>query len=144
MNRRQAGLTTVEFAVIGAVLMTLMFGVFEFGRLFYSYAVLNEGMRRAARLATVCPIDSPGIRDAAEFAGLPDFRGRNVQVQYLNAFGFPTFDYTNISYVRTRLVGYTLRLSIPFIDRLDFTPTFDVTLPRESLGVTPTSFANCN
>jgi Flp pilus assembly protein TadG len=124
--------------------MTLMFGVFEFGRLFYSYAVLNEGMRRAARMAAVCPIDSPAIRDAAtQFAALPDFNGGNVQVQYLSAFGFPTFDYTNISYVRTRLVGYTLRLSVPFVDRLDLTPTFDVTLPRESLGVTPTGFAAC-
>ena len=93
--------------------------------------------------AVVCPIDSPAIREAAEFAGLPGFRARNVQVEYLNAFGFPTFDYTNISYVRTQLVGYTLQLSIPFVDRLDFTPTFDVTLPRESLGVTPTSFGTC-
>ena len=54
MKRRQLGLTTVEFAVIGAVLMTIMFSVFEFGRLFYSYSVLNEGMRRAARHGGGC------------------------------------------------------------------------------------------
>lgn len=144
MKHAQRGLTTVEFAVIGAVLMTIMFAVFEFGRLFYSYAVLNEGMRRAARVAAVCPIGSPAIRDAAtEIADLPGFRGRNVEVRYLNAFGRPTFDYNNISYVRTQLVGYTLQLSIPFIEPLDFTPSFDVTLPRESLGVTPTTFSTC-
>jgi hypothetical protein len=122
-----------------------MFSVFEFGRLFYSYSVLNEGMRRAARMAAVCPVDSPAIRNAAtEFADLPGFRARNVHVQYLDAFGAPTFLYTNISYVRTRLVGYQLQLSIPFIDPLDFRPTFDVTLPRESLGVTPTNFGICD
>ncbi|MDQ2694292.1 MAG: pilus assembly protein, partial [Pseudomonadota bacterium] len=36
MRRRQRGITTVEFAIIGALLMITVFGVIEFGRLLWA------------------------------------------------------------------------------------------------------------
>jgi hypothetical protein len=143
MRQRQRGLTSVEFAVIGAVLFILLFGVVEFGRLLYTFAMLSEGTRRAARLAAVCPLGAPHIATTADFADLPDFTPANVQVQYLDVNGFPTGVYTAINYVQVQIVGYTIPLSIPFIDPTVTAPSFTVTLPRESLGVSSTATITC-
>ena len=143
MRHRQRGLTSVEFAVIGAVLMIMLFATLEFGRLLYTFAVLGEGTRRAARLAAVCPLGSPNIRNTVGFADLPNFNPGNVLVLYLDANGFPSGVYAAISYVQVQIVGYTIPLSIPFINPRITAPAFKVTLPRESLGVSGTAVTPC-
>ncbi len=40
-----------------------------------------------------------------------------------------------IDYVRVRLVNYQLQLWIPFLNAAFQAPSFNVTLPRESLGI---------
>ena len=147
MKRREHGLTSVEFALVATATVVVMFGMIELARLFYTCAMLTEGMRRAARVAAVCPPRSPAIRTAVSDLdnSLPGFNSFfNMQVQYLDAIGFPAFGYENISYVRTRVVDYDITLFIPFVDRFGFprvrSPEFAVTMPRESLGVSPTSF----
>ena len=144
MKRHEKGLTTVEFAIIATVLFTTLFGVIEFGRLMYSFAVLAEGTRRAARLATVCPLNDAGITATADFATLPNFTSSNVQVSYLDANGISTATYSNIHYVNVQIVGYAIPLSIPLINPTVTSPAFAVTLPRESLGVTRTSTYTCS
>jgi Flp pilus assembly protein TadG len=144
MRRHERGLTTVEFAFVGAILVVLLFSVVEFGRLLFSYAVLNEGMRRSARLAAVCPIGSPGIINAATgFANLPGFNAGNVQVSYLDTNGDTTANYPAINYVQVQVVNYSIQLLIPFFPLTINTPSFAVTLPRESLGVSPTDVGFC-
>jgi hypothetical protein len=143
MRQRQLGLTSVEFAVIGTVLFILLFGVLEFGRLLYTFAVLGEGTRRAARLAAVCQPGSRRIATTVDFADLPGFTPANVQVQYLDVNGQPTGIYTAINYVQVQIVDYTIPLSIPFIDPVVTAPSFTVTLPRESLGVSSTGTLGC-
>jgi TadE-like protein len=150
MKQRERGLTSVEFAFVAATLVTLLFAVIEFGRLLFTYAALAEGMRRAARVAAVCPIGSPAIvRAATRFgsegrrSGLPDFNAGNVQVQYLDVNGNPTAVYSAINYVQVQVVGYEIPLAIPFIWPTVTAPGFAVTLPRESLGVSPTSVGFC-
>jgi hypothetical protein len=150
MKRRERGLTSVEFAFVAVTLLTVLFAVVEFGRLLFTYSALAEGMRRAARVAAVCPIGSPEIvRAATHFgrerspSGLPGFNAGNVQVQYLDVNGNPTGVYTNINYVQTQVVGYEIPLAIPFIWPTVTAPSFAVTLPRESLGVSPTSVGLC-
>jgi hypothetical protein len=143
LKRAQRGLTTVEFSVIGGVLMILLFGTLEFSRVLYTFAVLGEGTRRAARLAAVCPLGSPNIRATVDFAGLPNFNPGNVLVLYLDAAGFPTGAYTNINAVQVRIVGYRIPLSIPFINPTVTAPPFTVTMPRESLGVSSTAVTPC-
>jgi Flp pilus assembly protein TadG len=133
----------VEFAVVGAVLLILLFGVLEFGRLMYTFAVLGEGTRRAARLAAVCPLGSPNITNTVDFADLPDFTAANVQVQYLDVTGTPTGVYTDINYVQVQIVGYAVPLAIPFINPTVTAPAFTVSLPRESLGVSSTAITAC-
>jgi len=133
----------VEFAVVSAVLFILLFAVVEFGRLMYTFAVLGEGTRRAARLAAVCPLGAPNITTTADFADLPDFTPANVQVQYLDVTGTPTAVYTAINYVQVQIVGYAIPLAILFIDPTVTSPSFTVSLPRESLGVSSTAVTPC-
>jgi len=142
--KRQRGITSVEFAVISSVLFMLLFGAIEFGRLLYTFAMLGEGTRRAARLATVCPLNDAGITSTANFAGLPNFGPGNVQAQYLDVNGNTTAVYGSISYVQVQIVGYGIPLAIPFINPTVTSPPFTVTLPRESLGVTRTATYTCS
>ena len=59
-SRRQSGLVTVEFALIGAFFFLILFSIIEFGRLLFTWNTLDEVTRRAARLAAVCPIRGKG------------------------------------------------------------------------------------
>ena len=144
MKRLARGITTVEFSIVATALFMILFGVMELGRLMYAFAVLSEGTRRAARLATVCPLNDAGIVATADFAEIPGFSSSNVQVSYLDASGASTAIYSNIAYVRVQIVGYAIPLSIPLINPTVTSPAFAVTLPRESLGVTPTTTYTCS
>ena len=133
--KKMRGMATVEFAIVGAVLMVVIFGCLEFGRATYTFAALNEGTRRAARLAAVCPIKDPVILPAVNFLGENGFSTANVQ--YLDANGAPLgagFTSTDVSYVQVNVVG-SLPLAIPFLSET-LSPSFTVTLPAESLGIT--------
>ena len=149
LRHRQRGITMVEFSIIGVLLFMLLFGVIEFGRLMSTFATLGESTRRAARLATVCPVNDPGITSTGLFGGLPGFSSANLQIQYLSASGAvlgspATTDYLNIAYVRVRVIGYSISLAIPPINPSITAPAFAVTLPREALGVTRTSTYACS
>lgn len=138
----QGGTTTVEFAIIGALLLTLIFAVIEFGRALFVFSALSEGTRRAARLATICPVNSGAIAAAATFPGqpgfLPAFSTSNVQLSYLDQNGAlvasPAVNVTAIRYVRVSVVNYQFALAVPFVAPTITAPAFPVTLPRESLG----------
>jgi Flp pilus assembly protein TadG len=136
MNKMR-GVVMVELAIVGALLMTLIFGCLEFGRATYAFAALNEGTRRAARLAAVCPINDPKIAAAGNFLGVSGFNASNVNVYYLDANGAslgaaPAT--SSVYYVRVTVAG-TIPLAIPFLSET-LSPSFTVTLPAESLGVT--------
>jgi Flp pilus assembly protein TadG len=138
-SRREAGITTVEFAIIGTALMVVMFAVIEFGRFLFTYSMLSEGTRRSSRVAAVCPVNQGVVASAAAFAGLPQFTASNVSVRYLDENGAPlaspTAAFAQIRYVRVQVTGYTYQMLIPFVS-LSFTvPPFTSTMPAESLGV---------
>jgi hypothetical protein len=138
--RTQRGTTTVEFAIVGAVLLALIFAVIEFGRILFSMSVLNESARRGARVAAVCAVGDAGVSDAAVFVSLPGFSATNVVTEYLDQDGAPLgdpagADYTSIRYVRVRVVNVSFPIAIPFITPTFDAPEFSATLPRESLGV---------
>lgn len=149
MRRANAGVTTVEFAIIGTLLMIVVFGVIEMGRALYVVNVLTEAARRGARMATVCPVGDPKPAKVAVFdtgggtssvvSGLTE---SNVVVQYLDSSGNvlanPTGSYGSIQYVRVSITGFTMSLFIPVIAPSLNLSGFAATLPRESLGVPPT------
>jgi hypothetical protein len=146
-NYRQRGTTTVEFAIIGAAMLMVLFGVIEIGRAMFVMNALSEATRRSARVATVCPVNDPSIAQVGLFNApgstgnriLGDLTAANIAVQYLDADGGvvadPVGNFLQIHFVRTSIVNYQHRILIPFATSVFTTPDFATTLRRESLGV---------
>ena len=145
-KRIQAGVTTVEFAIIGTLLMVIVFGIIEFGRALFVMNALTEATRRGARMAAVCPVGDPEPASVAVFdngaggsAVVSGLTTGNVQVQYLNSSGAviaaPAANFGSIRYVRVSIVGFTQTLIIPLHVVSIPMSGFSVTLPRESLGI---------
>lgn len=132
---RQRGTTTVEFAIVGILLVMLVFAILEFGRIVFTLDVLQEGARRAARVATVCAVGDPVIAERAIFSSRKGLSTANVVVEYLDQTGAPTATFAAIRYVRVRIVDYSIPIRIPLINATFDVPEFSSTLPRESLGV---------
>ncbi|WP_299013387.1 TadE/TadG family type IV pilus assembly protein [uncultured Photobacterium sp.] len=155
--KKQQGTTIVEFTVVASLFFILIFSVIEFGRLLFTWHVLNETSRRVARLASVCQVTTTEQADTIS-AGivnsvpLPNFTANNIKVRYLDAFGTEvalplttTSNYLQIQFVEASIDSYQIDLTIPLATfGLNFTaPEFKTLLPRESLGVTRTGFTDC-
>jgi len=137
---RQRGLTTVEFAIIGVLVVTLLFAIIEFSRIVFTLNMLQEGARRAARVAAVCSVGDAAIANAAVFINLPGLSTSNVAVEYLGQDGAVLANaaganYSQIRYVRVRIHDYSMAIAIPFVAPTFDAPEYSSTLPRESLGV---------
>jgi hypothetical protein len=78
-----------------------------------------------------------------------DLTTANVVVSYLDENGAvlanPGASFTSIQYVQVRIVGYQLQMMIPIVMPELLLPEFVATLPRESLGYSPTlqAFVPC-
>ncbi|MCO8312032.1 TadE/TadG family type IV pilus assembly protein [Pseudomonas mandelii] len=153
MNRkRMRGTYVVEFAIIGALIFTLLFGALEIGRLYFTINALDEVVRRGVRLASVCDISDPvvlrrAIFNAATDAGasqiITDLATTNLTLTYLDVNGAQvgnpadtngTNGFRAIRYVQLSLQNFVFNLFIPGIGVPITLPVFRATLPRESLG----------
>ncbi|MDO9145784.1 TadE/TadG family type IV pilus assembly protein [Rhodoferax sp.] len=92
----QRGVAAVELALVAIPFFLLLFGVMEFGRLFYVWNTAQEVTRHAARQAVVTNFKDnaamTAIRQSAVFrvnAGTlpaaPEISDLNVVIRYLNA-----------------------------------------------------------
>lgn len=146
--RNQRGITTVELAIVAATAMLVLFGVIEIGRAVFVLNSLGEATRRSARVATVCPINDPAIREVAFFNSPGDGTGsriigglapENIAIEYLdrsgNVLADPVGGFSQIHFVRTRIVNFQHQMLIPFAEQIFTVPEFSTTLRRESLGV---------
>jgi len=156
MIRRQRGITTVEFAIIGLLVMIVLFAVLETGRLLFVFNALEEATRRGARVAAVCQVNDSAIAEitvfnpsggGADSGLLSGLTTGNVDVEYLdqggNALGDPMGSYGLIRFVRVSITGFMYQLIIPLFMQNFATPNFATTIPRESLGVWPGGFSPC-
>ncbi len=138
----------VEFAIVGALTLTMIFGILEIGRAIFVANALTEATRRGARMAAVCPIDDPAIAEVATFnvpgggATSPIVSGLDTSdftLEYLDRNGAvladPNTNFGLIGYVRLRVVNFNHELLIPFANYTFTMPQFVTTLPRESLGI---------
>lgn len=151
MRHRQKGLYIVEFTLVAALFFVLLLGVIEFARALFVWNTLTEATRRGARLAVVCPVGHASIANVTVFnapdaggAGpvLPGLNSSAVVTDYLDQSGAMTAGFNDIRYVRVRIVGFTHTLLIPALlpglPGMSLTaPSFETTLPRESLGAVP-------
>ena len=156
IRAKQKGATTVEFAIVASVMLMILFGVIEFGRVMFVGNALAESTRRGARLAAVCPVGDPMPAQAAILAGADgvslidaNLTVANVSIVYLDVNGAPVanpaVNLAAIRYVRTSIVDYQQQMLIPFIMPSFLMPSFVATLPAESLGYgpTPQAFVPC-
>ncbi|EJM62770.1 TadE-like protein [Pseudomonas sp. GM50] len=153
MNRkRMQGTYVVEFAIIGVLMFTLLFGALEVGRLYFTINALDEAVRRGARLASVCNISDPvvlrrAIFNAATDAGtsqiISNLATTNLTLTYLDVNGAQVANpadlvsangFRAVRYVQLSLQNFVFNLFIPGIGVSFTLPTFRATLPRESLG----------
>jgi Flp pilus assembly protein TadG len=67
--QKQRGVALVELALTIGILLTIVFGITEFGRAIYQYDTLAKAARDAARyLSTKAPGDTTAISDAQCYA----------------------------------------------------------------------------
>lgn len=156
MKRHEGGIYVVEFAIIGLLLFTLLFGVIEMGRLYFTVNTLSETVRRGARLAAVCDPTQPlevqkilrrsifnDIGDSGSSALIAGLETADLSLVYLDADGqvvtspsdtSGTDGFRAIRYVQLRVDNFTFDLLIPLLGTQITLPGFRATLPRESLG----------
>lgn len=156
MKRREQGVYVVEFAIIGALLFVLLFGVIEMGRLYFTVNTLSETVRRGARLAAVCDptqqVEVDKILRRAIFNEVGDggasdliagLETADLSLVYLDADGqlvtspgdlSGSDGFRAIRYVQLRVDNFTFNLLIPVHGGQITLPGFRATLPRESLG----------
>ena len=152
MRARQKGVTTVETAIIAMLALIILFAVLEIGRVFFVWNALEEATRRGARVAAVCQLNDPAIRQIASFtaSGTPIVNGlspANIELSYLDMNGNllpdPAAAFGAINFVRVRIVNYTHQFLIPLFVTSYTAPPFTAVLPAESLGVWPGGYSPC-
>ncbi|AEY01553.1 TadE family protein [Oceanimonas sp. GK1] len=145
---KQQGLAVVEFAIVGSVVFLVLFAVMELGRLLYTWSVLNEVTRQAARVATVCsPDESVSVADSVASrlgGGVPGLTGSNVNIEYLTDGFIPVSGTELPHYVRAGIVNYRFEMILPLsVDLSMFSPNFSTVVRAESLGETPDGVIDC-
>ncbi|AGK55959.1 TadE family protein [Bacillus sp. 1NLA3E] len=68
MIRSQKGQATVELALSLVVLLLIVFGIIDFGRIFQAYLTTNNASREGARLATLGATDTEIIKTTKDAA----------------------------------------------------------------------------
>lgn len=126
---RQRGSAAVEFGIVLALLVTLLAGIFGFGRAFWYYDALTKATRDAARNMSVsakASIASQGVPaakqtvvNAATSAGISDLTTANVTVTCLDASfnDSSCTDGTAPGGIRVEVVNYTQSVGqyLPFV-----------------------------
>jgi Flp pilus assembly protein TadG len=146
--QRQQGVAVVEFAIVGALALLMVFAVLEISRAIFVANALTEATRRGARMAAVCPISDPAIAQVATFnapgAGdvspiVNQLDTSDFVVEYLDSggtvIGDPNLEFNLIRYIQVRVTNFEHELLIPFANVTFTMPEFITRLPRESLGV---------
>jgi hypothetical protein len=145
---KQSGMALVEFAIVGAFAIMMIFTVLEISRAVFVVNALTEATRRGARMAAVCPINDSAIAQVATFNApgggntspiVYQLDTTDFILEYLDlggtVIGDPVGNFNLIRYVQVRVVDFEHELLIPFAQATFTMPEFTTTLPRESLGV---------
>lgn len=162
--RRQLGATIVEFGLIAPIVLFLILGILDFGRLFFAYNAMQEITRTIARNAVVNGTSSTdavingGLFGLAAIPGIPEITTENIQVRYLrsNLSEITTLPENLqaecitggndcIAFVQVQITGAQY---VPFVqymlkpiagdEVIDVTfdlPASSVTMPAESMGI---------
>jgi Flp pilus assembly protein TadG len=140
---RQAGATTVEFALALVIFLTFLLGITDFSRMLFTWSAANEATRAGARYAVVC--DNTG-NEAAVLARMQQLLPQisDITMNWIpNGCGPTTCEgvtvsITNLNYQWiSPIAGLAALAAIPM-------PTFSTFLTREMMGQDPNSPAICS
>jgi Flp pilus assembly protein TadG len=93
----QHGVAAVEFALVATILLVLLLGIIEFGRLFFTINSVQEITRRAAREQVVrwtsaqdavqrMAVLRPGSSGTVNFPGAGDITNADVRLSFHNTY----------------------------------------------------------
>ncbi len=85
IKESEQGASMVEFALVAILLLTLIFGIIEFGWIFNGYITLKSAAQEGARLAIVMDIiDESAVKDKVkEHAKI--FKSEELEIQITSA-----------------------------------------------------------
>lgn len=138
-DSNERGSTLVEFSIAGAVFLTAMFGVIEFGRALWVHNALADAARRGARYAVLhSSSDVAAVKNVVVYgdpAGgsqptVPNLTPGNVTVTY-SGFGL------NTGTVSVSVTNYQFQFVIPLVGTTITMPGYTTTLTGESVGFIP-------
>lgn len=126
----QKGVAAVEFAIVAALLFTVLIGIMEFARVLFYWNTAAEATRLGARLAVVCDKDDAQIKQ------------RMTEMLTILPAAKINIDYEppgcTIDSCRTVTVsigeGVSVATVIPFVPVVLTLPGFSTSLPRESMS----------
>ncbi|MCL7746731.1 TadE/TadG family type IV pilus assembly protein [Halalkalibacter alkaliphilus] len=104
MIRSEKGQAVVELALTMTVLVFLIFGIIDFGRIFHAYLTLEHASREGARVASVGGTNAEVVQRIREAS--PSLRSENITIAPISA------SRTRGSYVTIDL-SYPVSFSIP-------------------------------
>ena len=127
---RQRGAAVVEFALVAMIFFVLLIGIFEFGRVMFTWNTAVETTRRGARLAVVCDMNNDQIK-AQMMNMLPVAEG-DIDIIYLPEGCSATS--CELVTVEIKPTAPTFKYYIPLLNSSWNIPRFSTTLTRESLS----------
>lgn len=141
-RQREAGATTVEFALVLVIFLTFLLGVTDFARMLFTWNAATEATRAGARYAVVCDDGAHSAQVLARMqAMLPQITA--VNVTWSPAACTPatcqavTVEITGLNYQWiSPIAGLSRRASLAM-------PTFSTYLPRERMRQDPHSGTIC-
>jgi Flp pilus assembly protein TadG len=145
-NDNQRGAALFEFAIVATVFLTMIFGVIEFGRFFWTHNALRDAARKGARYATIRKNDAAGIQavkymvvygdpnanPATATPIVPGLTASNVAVEYQNYNGVLLSSRASVS-----IVNYQFQFAVPLVGGTKTMPSYRTSLPGESAGFVP-------
>jgi Flp pilus assembly protein TadG len=145
-DNKERGASLVEFAIVATVFLTLLFGVVEFGRFFWTHNALRDAARRGVRYAAIRRDDSAGTLavkkmvvygdpNADPATAKPVVSGlttNNVAVEYQNYNGVLLSSRATVS-----IINYQFQFSVPLVGGTTTMPAYRTSLPGESVGFVP-------
>lgn len=139
-NRKgERGASIVEFAIAASLFFVAMFGVLEFGHMFWVHNALADAARRGARYAVLHPSsDTASVKNVVVYgdpAGgsqplVNNLTTGNVNVTY-SGFGLAA------GTVSVGITGYQYKFIMPLIGSTINMPGYNTTLTGESAGYVP-------
>ena len=132
-RNRQQGMTIIEFSIAASVFFLMLFAVMEFSRLMYTFHLIQEATRSAARVAIISAEGNTRapLKEAQRF--LPKLCAKQLDIQHNKIEGEDSITSTNV--VTVTIKNYKIDLAIPSLNGISITaPNFSTTQIAESLG----------